>query len=439
MRRIFLMLTGVVILGRAAWAVGSGAYTNQVVGTRALGMGNAFTAVADDASAVFFNPAGIGRLDGARLSIGAAPHFPESRYEDSEGQASSMNSFVPVVPNFYFTSPLGSGHLALGFGVVAPFGLETHWDKSGPFRYVTTDSRLSHIEFLPTAAWSVNDKLSVGGSVVYSRTSARLSSALNVTGMNDSFEVPSTEADGGKTVEGDGDAWGYVVSSLLAITEKDTVGLTYRSRLKTKVEGTTRLSGLAGASASVFGGADYSVDTNTELIFPDTLTLGFARRMGKITFALDAEYAGYGAVKETKLSFKGESDETRLSVLNDGNPVKRDWRNSWNMGTGVNAVLTPTLEVRGGYLYYPTVIPEENWDPSIPEAATHGFSLGGTWKAGMVDVDLSLTRFQFEKRTVSNNVGASVGESVSGTYTTHANVVSVNIGYRFGGEAGASK
>lgn len=267
---------------------------------------------------------------------------------------------------FLFYVAVGIGAFGSWFWVVAPFGLETHWDKSGPFRYVTTDSRLSHIEFLPTAVWSVNDKLSVGGSVGYFRTSARLSSALNVTGMNDSFGVPSTEADGGKTVEGDGDAWGYVVSSLLAITEKDTVGLTYRSRLKTKVEGTTRLSGLAGASASVFGGADYSVDTNTELIFPDTLTLGFARRMGKITFALDAEYAGYGAVKETKLSFKGESDETRLSVLNDGNPVKRDWRNSWNMGTGVNAVLTPTLEVRGGYLYYPTVIPEENWDPSIP-------------------------------------------------------------------------
>ena len=204
-----------------------------------------------------------------------------------------MNSFVPVVPNFYFTSPLGSGRLALGFGMAAPFGLETHWDKSGPFRYVTTDSRLSHIEFLPTAAWSVNDKWSVGGSVVYSRTSARLSSALNVAGMNGGTD----DADGGKTVEGDGDAWGYVVSSLLAITEKDTVGLTYRSRLKTKVEGTTRLSGLAGASESVFGGADYSVDTETELIFPDTLTLGFARRMGKLTFALDAEYAGYGAVR----------------------------------------------------------------------------------------------------------------------------------------------
>ena len=44
----------VLAMGHSAWAVGGGGFANQIVGTRALGMGNAFVAVADDPSTVFW-------------------------------------------------------------------------------------------------------------------------------------------------------------------------------------------------------------------------------------------------------------------------------------------------------------------------------------------------------------------------------------------------
>lgn len=45
-----------------AMAQGGAAYLKLGVGARALGMGGAFTAVADDATALFWNPAGVARL-----------------------------------------------------------------------------------------------------------------------------------------------------------------------------------------------------------------------------------------------------------------------------------------------------------------------------------------------------------------------------------------
>jgi long-subunit fatty acid transport protein len=47
----------------------AGAYLKMGVGARALGMGSAFTALADDSTAAFWNPAGLARLKSAEASF----------------------------------------------------------------------------------------------------------------------------------------------------------------------------------------------------------------------------------------------------------------------------------------------------------------------------------------------------------------------------------
>ena len=48
-----------VLVGLIGWAAGAAAQSFEPVGTRAAGMGGAFVAVADDASAAYWNPAGF--------------------------------------------------------------------------------------------------------------------------------------------------------------------------------------------------------------------------------------------------------------------------------------------------------------------------------------------------------------------------------------------
>jgi hypothetical protein len=78
LRRI-LALSLVASLQLSAFAGGPGTTTGELlkipVGTRAIGMGEAFTALADDSSALYWNPAGMSLLNQKEASFMHAPIF----------------------------------------------------------------------------------------------------------------------------------------------------------------------------------------------------------------------------------------------------------------------------------------------------------------------------------------------------------------------------
>src|SRR2546425_12327636 len=59
-----------------SFAVGSSGLSTQLVGTKAMGQGNAFAGQADDPSALYYNPAGITQLKGTQVSVGATALLP---------------------------------------------------------------------------------------------------------------------------------------------------------------------------------------------------------------------------------------------------------------------------------------------------------------------------------------------------------------------------
>lgn len=422
-----------LLMGMAvsAGAVGSGGFSNQVVGTKALGMGNAFAAVADDPSTVFFNPAGVSFLESREASLGLAPHFPDFEYTPDNGSKVNARHNIPLVPNAYIAGPLAGSRWAWGLGLNSPYGLETHWDENGPLRYAATNSTLRFIQLNPVASYRVMDTLSVAGGVAVARVDAKLESRLNVSYLSASLGYPSLDPDGNKTLEGDGWGLGVTAGAIYKPWAEHTFGFTYRSQMAVDLKGSTHLRGLAGASASplVFNGADYSIDTRTRITFPDTLTGGYAWRPGRWTFASDLEWVRYSTVKETALEYSGESDATRLAVLNTGNPIPRNWKDSWNLSLGADAKLNETWNARGGYLYFASVMPENTWNPFIPENARHAVTLGATARlSDLWRMDMAYAHFFFVKRTTHNNVALG---SANGTYHTTAPVVSVNITRRF--------
>src|SRR5882672_11412239 len=73
MQRVIQALLSIILsifMTSESFAVGASGFSTQLVGAKALGQGNAFAGLADDPSALYFNPAGITQLKGTQLSVG---------------------------------------------------------------------------------------------------------------------------------------------------------------------------------------------------------------------------------------------------------------------------------------------------------------------------------------------------------------------------------
>jgi long-chain fatty acid transport protein len=212
--KIIRLIAVVVLLCSSfenVFAVGSGALGNQTgVGVPATSHGGAFTGVADDPSAIFYNPAGLVQVKGWQVMTGAAVLHIQSEHTTPSGVKDEMVSHYPVVPYFYISRSKEESPWAFGVGVNSPFGLETNWKDDSFSKYYATLSKLLMFNVNPTVAYGINDKISVGGGVDY----------MDVYSVELNQRVPGA-SDGYGKFTGDGKVWGYKLGILWKATDKD--------------------------------------------------------------------------------------------------------------------------------------------------------------------------------------------------------------------------
>ncbi|MFL6594040.1 MAG: OmpP1/FadL family transporter [Chthoniobacterales bacterium] len=166
------------------------------------GLGLSFAggaAQAEDASTLFFNPAGVVLLEQGELQLGANLIAPSDKFsiEGSRynlpgtpfdglplvGNNGGDAGVDHVIPNFYITQPIfrgkSYGDLSVGVGITAPFGLETNYDPGWFGRYASLRTKLTTVDIQPTVSYRVFDRLSFGASLDVQRASARLTQAID--------------------------------------------------------------------------------------------------------------------------------------------------------------------------------------------------------------------------------------------------------------------
>ena len=141
-------------------------------GTAASGQGTAFAAQADDASAVFYNPAGMTQLRGIQLSTGILAVGGHVAFENASGQQVRGNfdgTMVDPAPfHFYLTGHLPDlgvqwiDGLTLGIGLNTPFGLLINYPQDAPFSTVLTRAALPLLDIKPTVAFNLNQYIALG-------------------------------------------------------------------------------------------------------------------------------------------------------------------------------------------------------------------------------------------------------------------------------------
>jgi len=167
----------------------------------ASGLGNSFAgaaAVAEDASTIFFNPAGMSYLKGPTdVSLGAAFINVSAKFTDQGSQPSGTAlaginpaaarplggtggdaGSLAAVPNFYIAGDLAPNWKA-GVGVSVPFGLKTEYEGDWLGRFQAVKSDIMTLNINPSVSWKINERFSVGLGVSYQQIDAELTSNVN--------------------------------------------------------------------------------------------------------------------------------------------------------------------------------------------------------------------------------------------------------------------
>jgi long-chain fatty acid transport protein len=398
-------------------------------------MGNAFSAQADDPSALHYNAAGMTQLQGLQfmagaLFVGGTTNFTSPTGATATGDRNGSAAWPPPAYT-YITAKLKDlgltalGDLSAGIGLTVPFGSLTRWPDNGPFRSATTFSALPLLDIKPTLAYKVTENLSLGlGADIYTFT------GLVGEGHVEKQSIPAA---GVKTeLYGKDTAAGFNASLLYTLLRNTdgkpvaNVGIVYRS------QATLHLSG-----ALLANGTKVS-DANATLVLPQVITGAVAlwpvrtqEREWKLE--MDVDYVGWKSVRNLDVT------------LGNGTTIAQpqNWHSTYAVMLGteykwLKLESLPDWEValRAGYTNQQNQMPDLTFDPGIPSADLNvvggglgllckeqGLLLGlircgelgvGSVKPKAIGVDLSFQTALYEDRTVTGNRNPTV----NGTYKT---------------------
>jgi long-chain fatty acid transport protein len=383
---------------------------------RAMSMGGAFTGVANDASAVYFNPAAITQLSGTRVSLGSTVILPKASFRGVSPAITEYKmqdqTFTPV--NFYLTRQI-SKKLYVGFGVNNPYGLGSKWDDNWIGKYLAVETEVRTFFFAGNVAYQVTDCLSLAVGINYAYG--------DVTIMK---YVPLPDPIGGDfklSLTGDGTSIGFNVAAFYKPSEKFSLGVSYRSENKFDFAGTAKSENGPAALASQLPTGDITASLTTPMNL--TVGVGFFPNE-KLTLSADFQYVGWSSYDKLAVDFKDPNTEDI--------DVNRDYQNSWIARAGMEYKLNDNLALRGGLLYDKNPVKDALVEPSLPDADRVGFNAGLGYKLSeKLSVDLSYMFIRFAERTITNSeqTYTSGNSPFNGVYNSYAHLFGINLSYNF--------
>ncbi|MFH1283309.1 MAG: outer membrane protein transport protein [bacterium] len=377
---------------------------------RALGRGGAFTATADDSSAIYFNPAGLFEFEGWEVKSDFIYSIRKTKYTSLSGQSEKITN-IKTTPNLFVVSDEFLDKWKFGIGVFVPFGSYTAWSETGPLRYQATYSELSMVDVNPTVCYKVNPQLSCAVGFNFYSAEVIQRRMRNFGIVDGTYRQESDTAY----------AYGYNLGILYKMNDKNRFGCSYRSPFTIEFEGTAKTTGIPGF---ITGSPEINLTAEATYDLPDEYMFGYARKINeKLEAEIDIQWTNWSRHKSVPVKF--------LEAPNFNTTIQKDFHDSVVLKLGVEYGLTENIDVRGGYAYSDAPTPTATFDPSNPDADRNSYYLGCGYEKGPFSVDFGATVTIFADRFVVNNVGASQDTSINGTYETYIPQFALGVSWMF--------
>jgi long-chain fatty acid transport protein len=379
----------------------------------ATARGNAFTATADNPSAVFYNPAGITELSGTRALVGGYAITLKAQVDltapgqGESGHMTTENTELQTVPTFFVTYKAKDAPIALGLGVYAPYGFAVEWPDDSAFRTLAVKGSIQYITINPVIAWKITDTLSVAAGPTVSYGKAEL--VQGIVNRGDRFKF-----------KGDGVAYGFNAGVMWNPHRMHHFGLTYRSATKINFSGHSTVRVDDFTAATPFGpvpvaGVNTREDSDANFDLPQNIVLGYSFRPTEDwNFEFNIDWTDW--------------DSLNTVVINQGSGdalVPFNWESSFFYEFGVTRKFAHGYSASLGYIYSENSVPNESFNPSIPDSNRHIFSAGLGKAYDHFSWFLAYQYTYGPSRTIAQNTVAD------GEYRFDSHAVTLSLGYNF--------
>lgn len=376
----------------------------------ATARGGAFVATADNPSAVYYNPAGITQLDGTRSLMGVYGITYESSVDPKLPGNSLDTKWSPeAVPHSFYTLHPKNSQLTLGLGFYSPWGLGFEYDDGTPFRTLAKKASVQYITVNPVAAWKFNDQLSIGAGATLNYSRAKFVRGIVTPG--DEFQF-----------KGEGVSFGFTAGVLWKPCEQHAFGVAYHAAASTTYSGHTRVR-IPGFNAGGFDVPRFESedDADAKLLFPQTITAGYSYRpTPDWNFEFDLEWTDWDNLNAVTIH---QSRGANLAVpFNYSSSMLYDF--------GVTRKFANGMRLSAGYIYSENSVPNEYYNPLVPDSDRHVFSIGLGRTMGKISWDIAYQYAFSPDRKISNGIAAP-NAAANGTYHFQSNAVTVSLGYQF--------
>ncbi|MCL2525354.1 MAG: outer membrane protein transport protein [Betaproteobacteria bacterium] len=433
----------IAALGAVVFSGGVAASGFQLQNQSGAGNGNAFAgaaAAAEDASTVFFNPAGMTYLPrGHNISLSAGLMNRSIRYHDkgstingspaalyplTDGNGGDGGGFS-VLPHGYWAWSVDE-QISLGLGIGPTYGNVTEYDRDFIGRNAGFYFDMMQININPSLAWKVNEAVSLGAGINFAWNESHFKQGVPLV-------VPGVYPMGNYLdVKGDDWAVGYNLGAMFQLTPTTRLGLAYRSQLDFHLRGkekwNTPTAGAPQMGIPPLVNQHIKADLKTPANFSIALSQGIGDRWEVLA---DATWTDWSVVDTIRLKSRESGEDLRQLQYN--------FKDTWRFGLGANYRYSDTLKLRFGVAHDKSPVKSAaDRTMTLPDADRTWLSLGAKFQMSKeTSVDLGYTHIFFTNARTNRQV--TVGypgpektvQTVRGEFKTSVDILSLQLNHNF--------
>jgi long-chain fatty acid transport protein len=424
-KRNKIRLLAMLISSILAWKASANGFGLPDQDAFATARGEAFVATADNASAIYYNPAGITQLTNSNFRGGLNSVYYEPTFQPPNGKANSGATYYSsdnfaYLPQIFYTYTAKGAPFSFGLGVYAPYGGNMKWPQDTGFRSVAISGSLKYITINPVVAVKLSPSLSVGGGAMVN---------YGKIDMHQGLLRFATRGTNFFNFSGDGWSVGYNAGILWQPDPKISFGTTFRSSASLNFQGNTEFQLQPGAyNSPARRGA------STSFNFPLTTVSGVSYRpTPKWNLEFDANYTGWDSFDTVTIK---QSPPPVNKPFHQDIPVNLGWQASWMYEFGVTRYFDNGWHASAGYVFNENSVPNKYYTPLAADMDRHFFSIGAGHAGKTFDFDLA---YQFgygpthkvTGSTPSSTPGLDSGESADGKYGFTSSALLLSVGMHF--------